>query len=407
MKYSAYATYEKEIYGKTTNPSDVANFNIVGVGNNAILSWDRPTSNIDLDVINGGYYRIRYTSELTSPTWSGATNIGGLVAGGSSTATVPLLAGSYLIKAYDSSGNESVNASYGKSNVATLMAMNAVHTCIEDPPFLGNHIDTSVQNNSLRLAEIPDIDYGLITAAVTSSLDYDDTGIDLNLETIPAEAQYDYGTTTAGARLVKILGYYEFNCNNVDLGQVYTSRVSTDIGLFTTDVGTTFDSASGLFDANSGKFDGGDIADADGELQIKTTIDDPASPSANWNDWNVFSVGDYYARGYKFRMKLWTTDPNHNVVIDKLRVTIDMPDRVDREYDLITSGGIKNVTFATAYKTRPSVGITAQDLESGDYWSLTNQTNTGFTVKFYDSLNQLYGTGGRPERTFNYMAVGY
>ena len=407
MKYSAYATFEKEVYGKTSNPSDVVNFSLVGVGNNALLSWDRPTANSDLDVINGGYYRVRYTSELTSPTWSGATNIGGLVSGASSTTTVPLLVGSYLIKAYDSSGNESVNAVYAKSNVATLMAMNAVHNCTEDTNFLGQHTDTTVQNNTFRLAEISDADYGLISTSVSTSLDYDDASIDLASETIAAADMADYGITVVGARLVKTLGYYNFACNNVDLGQSYTSRVSADITLFTTDVGTTFDSASGLFDSNSGKFDGGDVSDADGELQLKTTADDPASPSAVWNGWTPFSVGDYYARGYQFRMKLWTGDPNHNVVVSKLRTTIDMPDRTDREYDLSTSGGSKTVIFSNAFKTRPSVGVTAQDLESGDYWSLTGQTSTGFIVTFYNSSNQQYGSGGRPERTFNYIAVGY
>lgn len=462
MKYSVYAVYEKEIYGKTTSPNDVQNFNLLGVGNNALLSWDRPTDNADLDVINGGYYRIRYTSELTTPTWSGATNIGGLVSGASSTTTVPLLAGSYLIKAYDSSGNESVNAVAAKSNVATLMSMNAVHTCTEETNFLGTHTDTTVQNNSLRLAEISDADYsldptgtaedlgtlvshssslnkGLITVSVTTietkggigsplsdSLsgsyavaigggtsnvaglhDFDDPGIDLYNEVIAASDMYDYGAVGTGASLVKTLGYYDFNCNNIDLGQSYTSRVSADITLFTTDVGTTFDSASGLFDSNSGKFDGGDVADADGELQLRTTTDDPASPSADWGSWTPFSVGDYVARGYQFRMKLWTADPNHNVVVTKLATTIDMPDRIDREYDLGTSGGTKSVVFSNAYKTRPSVGITAQDLSTGDYWALTGQTNTGFTVTFYNASNQQYGSGGRPERTFNYIAVGY
>ena len=407
MKQSIWATYSSELYGKTTSPNDVSNFHLLGVGNNAMLSWDRPTANSDLDVINGGYYRIRYTSELTSPTWSGATNIGGLVSGASSTTTVPLLVGSYLIKAYDSSGNESVNAVYAKSNVATLMAMNVVHNCTEDTNFLGQHTDTTVQNNTLRLAEISDADYGLISTSVSTSLDYDDASIDLASETIAAADMADYGITVVGARLVKTLGYYNFACNNVDLGQSYTSRVSADITLFTTDVGTTFDSASGLFDSNSGKFDGGDVSDADGELQLRTTTDDPANPSAVWDGWTPFSVGDYIARGYQFRMKLWTGDPNHNVVVSKLRTTIDMPDRVDRDYDFTTSGGTKTVTFTNAYKTRPSVGITAQDLESGDYWSLTGQTSTGFTVTFYNSSNQQYGSGGRPERTFNYIAVGY
>jgi len=53
------------------------------------------------------------------------------------------------------------------------------------------------------------------------------------------------------------------------------------------------------------------------------------------------------------------------------------------------------------------VGLTVSDLSTGDYWNLTNQNNSGFSVAIYNSLNQLYGTDGRPEKNFNYIAVGY
>ena len=188
---------------------------------------------------------------------------------------------------------------------------------------------------------------------------------------------------------------------------MFTSRVTSDLAVYTTDVGTTFDTASGLFDSNSGKFDGGDVSDADVQLQVSTTSDDPSIPNPLWDSWTPFNIGDYSARAYKFRLKLFTADPNHNIVVTKLRTTIDMPDRTARAYNISTVSGIKDVVFDQDFKTGPSVGLTVSDLSTGDYWNLTNQNNSGFSVAIYNSLNQLYGTDGRPEKNFNYIAVGY
>ena len=406
-KFSSWVTLQKTLNGKQTLPSDVTGLNLVGVGNNAIITWDRPTSNSDLDVINGGYYRIRYNNAIVNPIWAGSTDIGGKIGGSSSSTTVPLLAGSYLIKAYDSSGNESVNAVAAKSNVATMMSLNAVHSSVEDIQFLGGHSDTTVQNGTLRLAEIIDADYSFILENTSGIHDFDEPGVDLQNESITAIDSYDYGVVGHGDRLVKTLGYYNFSTNPVDLGQVFTSRVTSDLAVYTTEVGTTFDIASGLFDSNSGKFDGGDVSDADVQLQVSTTSDDPSIPNPLWDSWTPFNIGDYSARAYKFRLKLFTADPNHNIVVTKLRTTIDMPDRTARAYNISTVSGIKDVVFDQDFKTGPSVGLTVSDLSTGDYWNLTNQNNSGFSVAIYNSLNQLYGTDGRPEKNFNYIAVGY
>jgi len=59
------------------------------------------------------------------------------------------------------------------------------------------------------------------------------------------------------------------------------------------------------------------------------------------------------------------------------------------------------VTFPKAFYAVPSVGITAQDMDSGDYFVVSNVTRTGFDVSFKDSGATLVS------RTFDYQAVGH
>ena len=49
----------------------------------------------------------------------------------------------------------------------------------------------------------------------------------------------------------------------------------------------------------------------------------------------------------------------------------------------------------------PSVGITASNMASGDYFVLSNISSTGFTVHFKNSSNASI------DRNFNYQAVGF
>ena len=74
--------------------------------------------------------------------------------------------------------------------------------------------------------------------------------------------------------------------------------------------------------------------------------------------------------------------------------------------------GAKNVVFAAPFFTGtsaiggvnfypPSIGITAQNMASGDFFEVTNITGTGFTVTFKNSSNTAVS------RNFSYSAVGY
>ena len=59
------------------------------------------------------------------------------------------------------------------------------------------------------------------------------------------------------------------------------------------------------------------------------------------------------------------------------------------------------MTFGTAFKTTPAIGVSAQGLATGDFYSITSKAATGFSIQFFNSS----GTG--ISRTFDYLAKGF
>ena len=96
------------IVGLTDTPSDVTGFNISASSGQALLSW---TQSPDIDVRSGGTVKIKYHSSITSSAnWAGAQDLISNVSGRATSAAVPILTGTYLIKFVDSGGRESANA---------------------------------------------------------------------------------------------------------------------------------------------------------------------------------------------------------------------------------------------------------------------------------------------------------
>ena len=530
MIYSPYASIEAEIYGKLYAPEDVTNFNMVAQGSKAYLTWTPVT---DLDVLNGGNYWIRHTSKTSGVTWSGSSDITKSVAGNTDNFYVPLMSGSYLIKALDSSGNESINAGYIISNVADILNLNAVYTSTQSPTF-GNGVagkginDPSTSNifydssdNTIELASANlstgthdayyttgtgyiavdwfdsasgnfDSRSGLMddsthttndleddnasftaeyvgkivrnttdstTATVTAVASATRLTLDSNIFTgtegdayrieVPNNVLRNTGvtftTSTHGNRLVRNLdtalittggsvdsygnlvltdnifgqtdganykiegdipteGYYYFTDQSIDLGAIYTSRVTASYSSTAVSVDDLFDIATGLFDSKSGVFDGTDISDANASVEIRVTTDDPGA-SPTWGTWTTMLVGDYYARGMEFRMKLTSANTTHNVQVDALSITIDMPDTVKRATAVTSSSGTNNGTeviiYSSPFKAAPTIGVTLQDANTGDYWTISSSNNTGFTITFYNSSSTA------TQKTFNWTSTGY
>ena len=79
-----------------------------------------------------------------------------------------------------------------------------------------------------------------------------------------------------------------------------------------------------------------------------------------------------------------------------------------------TSSSGKTVTFANPFFTGtsllggsttaflPSIGITIQNAEGGDFFQLSNISGTGFTIKIMQNTNTNF-----VDRQFTFQAVGY
>jgi len=348
---SAWAyQYNKTISGLTAIPSDLSNFTIRALDGQCHISWARV---VDLDVINGGYVRIRHTPLTSGAAWSNGQDIGEAIAGSQTYTVLPLLAGTYMAKAVDEGGRFSTNAKFSTTTVPNIVDFNAVETLTEHSSFPGTKTNMVVDNGVLIL-----------------------TG----------------GLTVAGS------GSYIFS-NSIDFGASYTSRLTANMKSSVAEVTDLIDNRTNNIDIWP-TFDGESSDAIVIVLQLRSTYDNPSS-SPTWSDWVPFLVGDYHARGYQFRVVVTNADSSYNISITELSVSVDMPDRVEKSNDLSLSSGGTSVVFGSSFKAVPVIGVTMQDANSGDYIRVTSKLRTGFTVRCFNALD----TG--IVRSINWQAVGY
>lgn len=123
---------------------------------------------------------------------------------------------------------------------------------------------------------------------------------------------------------------------------------------------------------------------------------------AVWGDYNPITFNDYTARAFKFRLYMFTTNFSYSPSISTLEVSVDMTDRVASSSSTVASGAsAKTITYGNAFYATPSVGITAHNMVSGDYYTITSDTKTGFTIEFKNSSNTTIDVN------FDWVAKGY
>ena len=368
---SDYTTISHATIGKTAPPANITNFSVNIVGSQAELSWT-PVSDLDLS-----HYRIRHSSKTTGATYSNATDLIKKVSRPANTAIAPALTGTYMIKAVDKTGIESAAATASVAIIDQIDDFNVVSTLTQNPSFTGTKTNVVAVDNILKL---------------DTSTDFDDTA-----------GNFDdaLGLFDSGFGSVVATGTYDFN-NFVDIGSVVTSRVTASVTVDRLDYTDSFDAATSNFDDRQGLFDGDadNFGNTDVELQIATTEDDP-SGSPTYTDFRKFVVGNYKARAFKFRAILTSTDTDATPVVSVLSVAVDMPDKLISEADVASGAGSKVVSFSPAFKTLQGLGISAQNLQSGDYYAITSKTASGFTITFYNNSDAAV------DRTFDYVAKGF
>ena len=373
---SSFTSTSHQVIGKTAVPSDVTNFSVNIVNNLAVCSW---TANSELDL---SHYIIRHTPATSSPAYSGATVVANYISKATNQISVPAQTGTYMIKAIDVLGLSS-ETSTKKVVIRNQISddFNAVATATESTGFAGAKTDVEVVARDA-------VNYLQITLG---ELFDDHTG---NFDS--ALGNFDDGGEVAN----NLDGYYYFNANPIDLGAIYNSYVTTSMTSTRYNANTLFDSFEGLFDSQTGNFDGSytEQDDVDAKIQISTSNDD-----STYSDYADYILGDYKARYLKLRAKLTTTNADSTPAISALSAVIDMPDRTVAVDDIAstTAGGGKAVTFSPAFKALQGLGISADNLATGDFYIISAKSATGFTIKFSNS------SGSVVDRTFGYVAKGY
>ena len=367
---SAYTTLSNvTVNGLTTPPVDVAGLSFIALGGYAHLSWDLAT---DLDVRVGGKVRFRHSNLTSGTTWESSTDIGSAVAGHNTTVVLPLLTGTYMAKFVDSTGNESVNvSSFVTTTVPDIIKMNAVATSTQHPSFTGTKTDMIAVDSVLKFE--------------ADTLWDSFSGLMDTWHLLDAYGGLDKS------------GTYEFD-TYLDLGATYTSRATASVAFTAFTLGDYIDDRTTLMDTWS-DFDN-IPSDVNLNLYVATTTDDPTG-TPTWTAWAKFTVADYSARAYKFKIIATSTDVLHQINVTELSVQVDIPDRVQGVSGLTSlTSGLLSVTYPSPFFAKPSLGITFTDLHSNDIPEITNETATGFDV------GTKHGSSYQAHN-FNYLARGY
>ena len=365
-------------------------------GEQAILRWKIPPTGLNT---NNFLAIIRHAPQVDGTgEWPNSTLLREIKAQ-TNFAMLPLIEGEYLIKFQDENGQRSSEAASAVIDLPNKLPRLDIQVRREDtdsPPFQGEKVDVlfSTEYDGLVL---------------DGDEEFDDV-VDLD-----ALGDFDFFGTRLAA------GEYFFN-NILDLGGVFSvvfTRKLTTRGLYPSD---TIDDRAELIDRWS-DFDGAIPDDTSAQVYFRTsdqaTVDEQLlledddffllednnkiemESDINFGAWVPMESGRFTGRQFQFKCELSSTHIDQTPVVDELGFTMQLESRTESSAAITSGAGAKAVTFTNAFYQEPSIGITASNLASGDYYEVTSASRTGFTITFYDSSNTAIS------RNFQYQAVGY
>lgn len=393
-KLSRTASSQIMVFGLAAPPANVTGFNATANTGTLNLSWNEPT---DLDVLYGGYTRIKWSALTSGGAYASAVDLV-QVHGRITQVAVDGRTGTYFAKFVDSTGQESVTAAAISTTIPTMLDLNVVNTQTEHPTFSGIKTDCFVSSSPSGLAiEGAALFENYADVDLINDFDYDD-GVKI---------------TTA---------VYNFANTYVDLGATYTSRCTADLRVTAFLTNYFWDSIDNLDDAST--IDGNAEPFTTANLFVRTTTADPSTilsffdlisnvdniadvdtsgtsfGTGAWGEWARFSIADYIARAFQFKLELTTTNRLANIAVTHCSVTIDMPDRVMAQNNIVSTSPY-SVVFPVPFFATPAVGIGMDNGTQGDFYVITAKSGTGFTIQFKNAA------GNNVNRTFDYIAKGY
>jgi hypothetical protein len=366
-----------QAFGKTAPPATPTGISIIpNSDTTAILSWDRST---ELDVLLGGKVLIRHNTLLTGAVWQDSQEIVSAAAGSQTQKQVPLLEGTYLIKFEDDTGNRSATPATAAVDLPTPQPRLLVQSYREDqetPPFSGN------VTNMIYSAELDGlvVTLGVFVDDLATDGNWDGLGLIDGLSSNLGSGEYEFGST------YDLGGVFDLN-----LRRYFVTRPFLP--------GDLWDDQTDLIDTWP-TIDGDVLDQVNAALYVRATNDDPGA-SPTWSDWHEFANAIVRGRAFQFKTIATSFSESQNIIIDELGAQLELQQRTESTGSITSGTSAYAVTFDEAFYQSPAVGITAYNMGTGDYYAVTSQNRTGFTVTFYDSANTVIS------RDFTYIATGY
>lgn len=373
--------------GKLAEPANVENLTIEQISaNSARLRWDATT---DLDVKVGGRVHIRHTSIADGTgSWTNSQDLIPAVPGYSTEAIVPMVEGEYIVKFEDSSGKQSIGEASVVVDLPDPLSAFLVLDKREDttdPPFQGEFTNLFYST-----------EYDAITLGGSTLFDTI-TDLDLLLD-------LDYYGDIAAT------GSYVFT-EVLDLGAKYSLDLRRHLiagGFYPSDL---IDERTDLIDTWV-DFEGAVADQVNSKVCVRTTDDNPTA-SPTWSTYQEFGNGTFTARAFEFKLDAAAFTLSQAFACYELGYKASFQRRIESSVLAEQSGAAtKSITFGSPFWTGsavlggvnsilPSIGITAQNMQSGDYFNVTNVSSSGFDVTFRNS------GGTAVDRLFAWSAVGY
>ncbi len=360
-KGSTIVTHSQSLAGKTAAPENVSGLMMIpSTSSMARLFWNQCA---DLDVIVGGWVRLRHSPDTSNVTWATATSIHADLPGSAKEAYCDLKGGTYLAKFVDAGGRESVTETLVEFTKPDLEDMETVNTQTEHSSFPGTKTNLAVDTGTGELRMATD------------------------------------GGTEGGNATFHTTGTYLFQNNPIDLGDVYSVRLNSTLKVRSYFPYNPFVDTFADWD-DLASVDGSTPAAADVKLYLRTT--QVASPSSDdWTSWRLFHNAEFSARKYELKAECSTGGSLEQIAIQQLKVETLALSRTTSGSGTTSTSADVTITFPNKFLGAPAVGITFSTSQSGDYYTIASTSTTAFAISIYNA------SGTRQARTFRWTATGY
>ena len=250
-----------EVDALSAPPADVTNFIFEIAVGSLFLQWNGVP---DLDL---SYYQVRHSPLTYGATWGSSSLVLTKIARPATNASLPARAGTFLIKAIDKNGNESLNATSLIVLANQLPPLGVSTVLTENPAFSGAKTNCIVASNKLEIDN---------TSSSTPTATY----------LMQNTANY---IDTVSSRTARTTGDVVFE-RGYDNGTLLWDSIPQN-----------FDTWPSLFDGWTDENSG--FADVSVTVFVRATEDNPAS-SPTWGPWIISNGNQVVGRAFEFKAEL-------------------------------------------------------------------------------------------------------